>query len=131
MNSLHNLPISTHGHIFGSVSPSITIDASEILAKLQFSTPIFTPRLLSAQSQLDANEVVRHAKGIMIVGAWRRLGSHEDAWITGPRAAERLGAVLPFDIDDTARPVKINTLKRVFGFGLEWQISSAFSSMSF
>ena len=119
MNSLHDLPISSHGHIFGSVSPSIEIDPSKIFTKLRFSTPIFTPRLLSAQSRLDANDTLREAEGLYIVGAWRRLGGHEDAWITGLRAAQQLGAILPFEIDDTGRPVKLSLANRLAASGLE------------
>ena len=117
MNSLHNLPTAVHGRLYGTVNPSKEIDESKVFDRLHFSTPVFTPALLSAQRRLDASD--SHRGPISIVGAWRRLGSHEDAWIMGLQAAQRLGAELPFRVDDAMRPVEESALADATGFALE------------
>ncbi|ORX35691.1 hypothetical protein BD324DRAFT_631213 [Kockovaella imperatae] len=118
MNSLHNFPREIYGNLYGTVNPSIQIDESKIFQRLRFSTPIFTPRLLKAQNRLNRNDMIRDSR-ISIVGAWRRLGSHEDAWITGLEQARKLGADLPFTIDEAMRTVDKSVLSGVTAYALE------------
>ena len=111
MNRLHDLPLSKHGHILGTLNPPKPIDPAKIFASYTYSTPIFTSRLLRAQRQLTQSANGRPR--VSLVGAWMGLGTHEDAWRTGLEAAKKLGARVPFPVQQLEREVEWNRLDMV------------------
>jgi predicted NAD/FAD-binding protein len=64
-----------------------------VLAHLSFDHPMYTSAALAAQQRLPR---IQGVDRIQFAGAWTRYGFHEDGLLSGVRAAERLGATLPW-----------------------------------
>jgi hypothetical protein len=96
VNRLQQFPLHKHGHILGTLNPSIPIPASKHLATIPFAQAIPSQRLYTAQKRLHELDDDLFAQGVSAVGAWRGAGFHEDGWVAGIRAAEKLGGKMPF-----------------------------------
>ncbi|RSH88937.1 hypothetical protein EHS25_002599 [Saitozyma podzolica] len=96
VNRLQQFPLHKHGHILGTLNPSIPIPASKHLATILFAQAIPSHRLYTAQKRLHELDEDLSRQGISAVGAWRGAGIHEDGWVAGIRAAEKLGGKMPF-----------------------------------
>lgn len=96
VNRLQQFPLHKHGHILGTLNPSIPIPASKHLATILFAQAIPSQRLYTAQKRLHELDDDLYPQGISAVGAWRGVGFHEDGWVAGIRAAEKLGGKMPF-----------------------------------
>jgi hypothetical protein len=93
---IQQFPLHKHGHILGTLNPSIPIPASKHLATILFAQVIPSHRLYTAQKRLHELDEDLSRQGISAVGAWRGAGIHEDGWVAGIRAAEKLGGKMPF-----------------------------------
>ncbi len=67
--------------------------AGSVLAHLSFDHPMYSADALAAQQRLPR---IQGIDRIHFAGAWTRYGFHEDGLLSGVRAAERLGATLPW-----------------------------------
>lgn len=104
MNLLHGLPISTYGRIFGSIHPPIQPDPAKVVARFQYTQRVLNVFTRPSEPPCSPDtRITGHDKKervhrrVMLAGAWRGLGTHEDGLMSGIEAAEGLGARLPWE----------------------------------
>jgi hypothetical protein len=62
-----------------------------------------------------------NSEKVSFVGAWTLFGFHEDGFTSGIRAAERLGAKIPFEIVD-ARYIRGRKIRQMDSRSSQWEI---------
>lgn len=79
--------------ILETLNPHKEFAAGSVLSELSFDHPLFTGQAIAAQTRLPQ---IQGVQGVWYAGAWQRYGFHEDGLLSGIRAAEALGATLPW-----------------------------------
>ncbi|CAO1635858.1 unnamed protein product [Parajaminaea phylloscopi] len=105
MNLLQSLPESQHGHVLVTLNPPTGEAAPRpelVAGKYSYEHPIYTARSVASQRALAP---LQGKDGVFFAGAWLNYGFHEDGFSSGLRAAESLGARLPFDVRSAERAV--------------------------
>jgi predicted NAD/FAD-binding protein len=85
MNRLQSLPTSAQ-HVV-SLNATDHIESSQVIARMRYEHPIFTPGSVAAQRRLPALNKERTA----FAGAYQGWGFHEDGCRSGVNAAEAFG----------------------------------------
>jgi predicted NAD/FAD-binding protein/DUF1365 family protein len=95
LTRLQQLPTDTHYLV--TLGGEALVDPDTVIARMEYSHPIYTPRSVAAQRTLAEANTAR----IAFAGAYHGWGFHEDGARAGAAAAAHLG--LPWD-DDPALP---------------------------
>ncbi|PVH84876.1 FAD/NAD(P)-binding domain-containing protein [Cadophora sp. DSE1049] len=98
MNILQHIPESKLGHVLVTMNPLHPPDPALTQGNFVYSHPLYTTEAIQAQKRLPQ---IHNKRGISFAGAWTNYGFHEDGFNSGLRAAQGLGAKLPFDFVDS------------------------------
>ncbi|KAH7395751.1 hypothetical protein BKA64DRAFT_624677 [Cadophora sp. MPI-SDFR-AT-0126] len=98
MNILQHIPESKLGHVLVTMNPLDPPDPALTQGRFTYSHPLYTTEAIQAQKRLYR---IQNKRGISFSGAWTNYGFHEDGFSSGLRAAQDLGAKLPFDFVDS------------------------------
>jgi len=78
-----------------------------VLARFEYSHPVFDAPALAAQQALPA---VQGARRVWFCGAWTGFGFHEDGLRSGLAVANRLGVHAPWQSPEAALPLPVQAL---------------------
>lgn len=148
MNLLLSLPTSIHGRILTTLNPhpSFPVDKAKIVSTQRYAQPILSPSIVRAQIRLSelqsqpsrytsipsrmsvaekgeggqGSSAVRAGR-VVIAGAWTGRGIHEDGYVSGVKAAERVGA-RPRNLVPSDRAVAQPGVGEQVSRGLLWSI---------
>lgn len=85
LTRLQRLPTSTHYLV--TLGGEDLVDPERVLARMEYSHPLYTPDSVAAQRLLPEADTAR----VAFAGAYHGWGFHEDGARSGVAAAERLG----------------------------------------
>ncbi len=91
MNRLQNLP--KRHPLFVTLNPITEPSADKVIAEIDYRHPLFDAGAIAAQDRLDA---IQGQQRVWFCGSYAGYGFHEDAFTSGLRVAEALGAVIPW-----------------------------------
>lgn len=91
MNTLQNLPENMP--VFVTLNPPVPPRDELVFGKFNYAHPQYTEAAIAAQARLPE---IQGANRTDFVGAWNSYGFHEDGITAGLRAAEALGARVPW-----------------------------------
>jgi predicted NAD/FAD-binding protein len=100
MNRLQNIDPSCP--LFVSLNPPFEPRPDTIFARLSYDHPQFDAAAIAAQRELDDIQAVNKT---FYCGAWTRFGFHEDGLVSGMRAAQALGAAVPWQQKEAQWPI--------------------------
>lgn len=97
MNILQHIPTQRFGDVLVTLNPLYPPHPSTVQGEYEYEHPLYTPEAIAAQRQMHK---IQDKRGIIFAGAWTGYGFHEDGFTSGLRAAERLGAEVPWEVRD-------------------------------
>ncbi|KAI5820239.1 hypothetical protein BZA77DRAFT_103373 [Pyronema omphalodes] len=107
LNILHHLRRSAFGDVLATLNPIMSPAKKSIKGVYQYDMPVNTQASLAARKRIEME--IQNKRGISFAGAWLGWGSHEDGCVSGLKAAQRLGAIMPWG---NGRVVDLNTVKK-------------------
>ncbi|KAL5118240.1 hypothetical protein ACEQ8H_003912 [Pleosporales sp. CAS-2024a] len=97
MNILQHLSVSDFSHVLVTLNPEVPPSSSTVQAVYQYRHPLYTARMVTAQTQL---EKIQGKRGVWYAGAWTGYGFHEDGFSSGMNVGLRLGGHVPWTVKD-------------------------------
>jgi predicted NAD/FAD-binding protein len=82
-------PLPWQRPVVVSLNPHRPIDASQVVARIDYDHPVFDREAVSAQARIDE---FQGRGGVWFCGAWTRYGFHEDGLRSGLDVVQRLKA---------------------------------------
>ncbi|KAI5123464.1 hypothetical protein M0805_008834 [Coniferiporia weirii] len=113
MNDLQHISEKKHGTVLVTLNPPFEPREETIAGRWAYEHPILDSEAIDAQNEMSR---IQNVRGISYAGAYLRYGFHEDGFTSGLRAAERLGAESPFEIEDPDREISYLWLATIFDF---------------
>jgi predicted NAD/FAD-binding protein len=106
LNILHHLRRSAFGDVLATLNPIMSPAKKSIQGVYQYDMPVNTQASLAARKRIEME--IQNKRGISFAGAWLGWGSYEDGCASGLKAAQRLGAMMPWE---DGRVVDSNTVR--------------------
>lgn len=98
MNILQHIPASEYGDILVTLNPLTPPSPALSQGIWEYEHPLYNAEAVRSQKLLPK---IQNTRGISYCGAWTKYGFHEDGFSSGLKAAQQLGAKLPFDFVDS------------------------------